>query len=39
MLKDFCCGLATVFPGTATVELDFSTINYEKIDHRCGLTD
>ena len=27
MLEDFCGGLATVFPGTATVaESDFSTI-------------
>ena len=33
ILKDFCGGLATVFPGTATVESDFSTVNYEKNDY------
>ena len=38
-LKDYCDGLATVFPGTATVESDFSSINYEKNDHRSVLTD
>jgi hypothetical protein len=34
----FAAGLASVMPGTATVEADFSTINYEKDDHRCALT-
>jgi hypothetical protein len=29
----FATGLASVMPGTATVEADFSTINYEKDDH------
>ena len=38
-LKEFCGGLATVFPGTATVESDFSLINYEKNDFRTALTD
>jgi hypothetical protein len=34
----FAAGLASIFPGTATVEVDFSTINYEKDDHRSALT-
>jgi hypothetical protein len=34
----FATGLASVMPGTATVEADFSTINYEKDDHRSALT-
>ena len=38
-LKEFCGGLATVFPGTATVESDFSVLNWEKNDHRVNLTD
>ena len=38
-LKEFCAGLATVFPGTATVESDFSIINFEKNIYRSALTD
>ena len=38
-LKRFFGGLATVFPGTATVESDFSLINWEKDDFRAQLTD
>ena len=38
-LKEFCGGLATVFPGTATVESDFSVLNYEKNIYRTALTD
>lgn len=38
-LKEFCGGLATVFPGTATVESDFSIVNYEKNQYRTTLTD
>ncbi len=38
-LKRFFGGLATVFPGTATVESDFSLINWEKDDFRSSLTD
>ena len=38
-LKEFCGGLATVFPGTATVESDFSIVNYEKNEYRTSLTD
>ncbi len=34
----FAAGLASVMPRTATVEADFSTINYEKDDHRSALT-
>jgi len=34
----FVAGLANVMPGTATVEADFSTINYEKDDHHSALT-
>jgi hypothetical protein len=33
----FAASLASVMPGTATVEADFSTINYEKDDHRSAL--
>ena len=38
-LKEFSGGLATVFPGTAIVEADFSIVNYEKNDYRTSLTD
>ncbi|PXF48308.1 hypothetical protein BWQ96_01997 [Gracilariopsis chorda] len=38
-LRDFCGGLATVFPRTATVESDFSVIQWEKDDNRQNLTD
>ena len=38
-LKEFCGGLGTVFPGTATVESDFSIVNIEKNDYRTALTD
>lgn len=33
-LSRFCMGLGTVFPGTATVEADFSTINQEATAER-----
>ena len=33
LLKRFFGGLASVFPGTATVESDFSLINWEKDDY------
>ena len=36
-LKEFCGGLATVFPGTATVESDFSIVNYERNDYKTNL--
>ena len=38
-LKEFCGGLATVFPGTASVESDFSVVGYEKNEYRTSLTD
>ena len=38
-IKEFCGGLATVFPGTATVESDFSIVNYKKDEYRTALTD
>jgi hypothetical protein len=34
----FAIGLASVMPRTATVEVDFLTINYEKDDHHSALT-
>ncbi len=34
----FAAGLTSVMLGTATVRVDFSTINYEKDDHRSTLT-
>jgi hypothetical protein len=38
-LERFCGGLATAFPGTSTVESDFSVVKWEKDDCRRGLTD
>ena len=38
-LKTFCGGLATAFPGTSTVESDFSVVKWEKDDCRIALTD
>jgi hypothetical protein len=37
--QEFCGGLATVFPGTAVVESDFSLVNYEKSANRQSLSD
>jgi hypothetical protein len=34
----FAAGLASFMLGTATMEADFSTINYEKDDHHSALT-
>jgi hypothetical protein len=34
----FAVGLASVMPGTTTMEADFSTINYKKDDHHSALT-
>jgi hypothetical protein len=34
----FAASLASVMPRTMTMEVDFSTINYEKDDHRFALT-
>lgn len=38
-LFEFCGGLSTVFPGTATVESDFSVLQWEKTPSRNGLSD
>jgi len=38
-LKELCGGILTVFPGTATVESDFSIVGFEKNDRRSRLTD
>jgi hypothetical protein len=37
-LRQFCDGIATVFPGTSTVESDFSVLNWECDEFR-SLTD
>jgi hypothetical protein len=39
MLVTFIGGLATTFPGTSTVEADFSAIGYEKDANRWSLSD
>ena len=39
LLQEFCGGLASAFPNTATVESDFSIIGWEKNDTRMDLTD
>jgi hypothetical protein len=39
MITELYGVLATVFPGTATVESDFSIVNWEKSDYRSALTD
>ena len=38
-LRVFCGGLATIFPGTATAESDFSIVKFEKSAGRKRLTD
>jgi len=39
VLMDFCGGIATTFPNTATVESDFSVLGWEKDEYRKSLTD
>jgi hypothetical protein len=39
LLQEFCGGVASVFPNTARVEADFSTIKREKNPQRMGLSD
>jgi hypothetical protein len=39
LLYDFFGGLATVFPGTATVEADFSELKWTKDDYSASLSD
>ncbi|KAI9909043.1 hypothetical protein PsorP6_014862 [Peronosclerospora sorghi] len=38
-LEMFCGGLASIFPGTSSVESDFSILKWEKYIHRRSLTD
>ena len=38
-LERFAGGLATIFPGTSTVESDFSVVKYEKNKNRMSLSD
>ena len=38
-LENFCGGLATVFPGTASVESNFSILKWEKDDGKPALTN
>lgn len=38
-LKQFCGGIASVMPGTSSVEADFSLINWTKDPHSQNLTD
>lgn len=38
-LQRFCCGVATVFPNTASVESDFSILKWEKDEFRTNLLD
>jgi hypothetical protein len=39
LLEKFVDGLATIFPGTSTVESDFSVVKYEKNKNRMSLTN
>jgi hypothetical protein len=39
LLERFVGGLATILPGTSTVESDFSVVKYEKNKNRMSLTD
>jgi hypothetical protein len=38
-LVEFCGGLATIFPNTATIESDFAVLRWEKDDFRSDLSD
>ena len=38
-LRDFCGGLASIFPNTASVESDFSILGWEMNSHRTSLMD
>ena len=37
-LRQFCGGLASMFPNTTSVESDFCMVKWEKDAHRTGLT-
>jgi hypothetical protein len=38
-LRLFACRLASVFPGSSTVELDYSILKFSKSDNRSSLAD
>jgi hypothetical protein len=38
-LRQFCGGLATVFPGTATVESNFGMLKWEYVKFRLNLSE
>ena len=38
-LAEFCGVIASLFPGTSTVESDFSVLRWEKDDFRKNLSD
>ena len=38
-LRDFCGGIATIFPNTSSVESSFSILGWEKDANRMSLTD
>jgi hypothetical protein len=38
-LRQFCAGIATVLPGTSTVESDFIVLNWEYDGFRSSFTD
>jgi hypothetical protein len=38
-LRHFACGLATIFPGSSSVESDFSILKFRKNDHCSSLAD
>ena len=38
-LKELCGGLACVFPGTSSIEADFSVVKFEKDQYRTALTN
>jgi hypothetical protein len=39
LLRDFCGGIASMFPNTGIIESDFSILGWEKDKHRLSLTD
>ena len=38
-LRDFCGGIATIFPNTASVESDFSLLGWDKDEYRKSISD
>lgn len=39
ILRDFCGGIAALFPNTASVESDFSVLGWEKNEYKSMMTD